>query len=130
MSRFSRNYFASVVCSCAKAARDHACKHYNFVFRTLNWYTAKICIEKLNVPEHFNLIGINEHLKKILGDVFFHFCYVSSKIKLRLDTLEFGEFFVGKETMSIFQEVLGKCKHLTMFSLITVPVLLTVCLRR
>ena len=36
MSGISRNYFASVVCSCAKAARDRACKHYNFMFRSFN----------------------------------------------------------------------------------------------
>ena len=99
MSGFSRNYFASVVCSCAKAAKNRACIHCNFMFRSLNWYTAKICIEKSNVPEHFNLFGIDEYLKKTPGDVFFHFCYVSNQIKLRLDALEFGEFFAGKETM-------------------------------
>lgn len=74
MTGFSRNYFALVVCSCVNTARNLACKHSCFMFRSLNWYVLKICFEEKNISKHFELIEIDKHLfEKIAGDVIFHY---------------------------------------------------------
>ena len=50
MYGFLRNYFVSVFCFCPKGARDRTWKHFNLMFRSLNWYTGRYVLRSWMSP--------------------------------------------------------------------------------
>ena len=52
------------------------------------------------MPTEFKLIEIDKYLMvDVKADTFFYFCKETNEIMVRIDALDWGEFFTGKETM-------------------------------
>ena len=84
---FARNDFASFSCSCVKLNKDTVCHHCVNLRNNLNVETIKICLKKEDMLDEFELIN------------YFYYSKEQNKIDFSLVSLDWGNFFYGKETM-------------------------------
>ena len=97
---FARNYFASVTCSCRNLDRNEICKHCKCLQEALNTKVRKICLEKENLPKDFKYFDVHKCLEwKVPGDPIFYFNHIDNNIQLRLDSIDWPGFFIGRKTM-------------------------------
>ena len=61
------------------------------------------CLKEKVVLSEFKLVEIDKYLVvDAKTDLFFfYFCKETNEIMVRIDALDWGEFFTGKETMSL-----------------------------
>lgn len=97
---FARNHFASISCSCVKSNKDTVYYHCVNLSNSLNVETIKMCLKKEDLPGNSELININKYLGKcVRADPIFYYSMEQNKIYFSLDSLDWGYFFHGEETM-------------------------------
>ena len=101
---FSRNYFTSVQCSCIETDKDEVCKHCKQLAHSINFLVMKLCINSRDVKKEFmekmNFMKIHRYLEKVLkGSPIFYFSKEKNRVLISFDSLDWGNFFVNKETM-------------------------------
>lgn len=98
--RFGRNYFVSTNCSCVYVAKDKICKHCKFLKTAVNCFIPKICVRRSDVSKRFHLEGIDVFMrKKFRADPILYFSKNENLVKTSTDSLDWGDSFLGKETM-------------------------------
>ena len=97
---FSRNYFASVICSCYQTGRNFVCRHCRQLLHDLNFNKMKVCLNEKDVPKEFELLEIDKYLEMCLkADPFFFYAKEKNRINIYTDTVDWGDFFHDKEIM-------------------------------
>ena len=76
-----------------------ACCHCKRARYALNTDTIKICLKKEDLPKEFKLVEINKYLEHLKADLIFYYSKEENEMKLSIDSLDWGDFFVDKETM-------------------------------
>ena len=100
LTGFARNYFSSVCCSCPDIYKGAICSHCRRLRYSLNNDTIKVCLRKVNIPKEFELIKIDNYLLKYINsDSHFFFSVEDNEIKAMLDSPDWGNFFLVKESM-------------------------------
>ena len=98
---FAGEYFASIDCFCIVKEKDNVCL-YSKRFRCWikSWHNQG-CLKEKVVPSEFKFVEIDKYLViDVKTDLFFfYFCKETNEIMVRIDALDWGEFFTGKETM-------------------------------
>ena len=79
--------------------KNLACCHCKRVRYALNTDTIKICLKKEDLLREFKLVEINKYLGHLKVDPIFYYSKEENEIKLFIDSLDWGNFFVDKETM-------------------------------
>ena len=105
---FSGAKFLPIICSVLQeiilpqslAAVDTVCYHCVNLSNSLNVETIKMCLKKEDLPGNSELININKYLGKcVRADPIFYYSMEQNKIYFSLDSLDWGYFFHGEETM-------------------------------
>ena len=97
---FSRNYFASVICSCYQTGRNFVCRHCRQLLHDLNFNKMKVCLNEKDVPKEFELLEIDKYLEMCLKtDPFFFYAKEKNRVNIYTDTVDWGDFFHDKEIM-------------------------------
>ena len=80
-----------------------ACCHCRSLRYALNTDTIKVCLKKEDVLKEFKLIEINKYLEKHLrANPIFHYAKEVNEIKLSIDSLDWGDFFMIKKLCELF----------------------------
>ena len=97
---FSRNYFESTNCSCIFINKDEICKHCKYLKASMNFFVPKIYVEKKLLPKGFKVEKIDQYLiKRLPADPVFYFSKEINMINATIESIDWGDFFIGKETM-------------------------------
>ena len=97
---FFRNYFASMSCGCQYQERDKTHSHCDRLEVALNVNVLKVCIDEKDFPtESFKFYDFSSYAKTLAGDPFYVYDKDLKCIVKRIDTIDWGDFFVGKEMM-------------------------------
>ena len=97
---FARNYFSTISCSCQYINKDVACSHYRQLFHSLNSSTINVRAEANDLPVDFNLIEIDKYLEMYLRvDPIFYYSKQNNQIQMSIDSPDWGNIFINKETM-------------------------------
>ena len=84
---------------CIHLDKNLACCHCKRVRYALNTDTIKICLKKEDLPKEFKLVEINKYLEHLKADLIFYYSKEENEMKLSIDSLDWGDFFVDIETM-------------------------------
>ena len=83
---------------CVNLNKNLVCCHCKRLRYALNT-DAIICLKKEDLPKEFKLVDINKYLEHLKADLIFYYSKEENEMKLSIDSLDWGDFFVDKETM-------------------------------
>ena len=100
VNRFFRNYFASTSCGCRYQDRDKICTHCERVEIAFNVNVQNVCMNEEDFPNKlFKFYDFSSYAESLPGDPFFVYDKDMNRIVTRIDSVDWGDFFVGKETL-------------------------------
>ena len=87
-------------CTCVFIKKDEICKHCQYLKTAMNFFVPKICVERKRLPKDFKVEKIDRYLiKKLPADPIFYFSKKINMVKASITSIDWGDFFIGKETM-------------------------------
>ena len=93
-------HFILLSYGCQYQERDKTCAHCDRFEIALNVNVSEVCIDEKDFPtESFKFYDFSSYAKTLPGNPFFVYNKDLNCIVRRIDAIDWGDFFVGNETM-------------------------------